>query len=784
MKQKLPITISGHCLITDDLGNTHLNETNAIHPANMSRIIGRILAHEDNCWIDRIAFGNGGTFYEQQTGVSYLKLKPVNDGILPDTAGWQSRLYNETYSEKVADGSGKGTIIPQFISIDHTDSGVGCSSVDKDRISQVVIHAQIGLGEPTGQLKTDYNTNDESFVFDEIGLYSRGISNKPSHGYQIILLTDSKDTGLSKKLYDFTIVIDDKKPLTIKLSPTDTTISSLVALLQRALNVHNVDVSLEYGNLKFESKKEGKDSKINIIKPSKPAESWLFDKIKGYTGIEKPVNGSYMGFRNNPCDGAVEQERLLTHLIFSPVLKSANRVFNIVYTLTVYVNRTYEKAAIEIISPPGITTTTRAPTTTTTKAPTTTTTRRPITTTTKPVTTTRVPTTTTTKVPTTTTTYHGPSTTTTRKPLITTTLAPTTTKAPTTTTTKVATTTTIYVGPSTTTTRKPVTTTTKAPVTTTTKGPTTTTTKAPTTTTTKAPTTTTTKAPTTTTTRGPTTTTTKEPTTTTTKAPTTTTTKTPTTTTTGVPDSPGNPVLTEKGIDIVFVVDYTSSMGGVIASIKQNITNIVNLISSKSNINYRLGLVLFDEYTSFDYGNSVGCLSSSDYIDLPSDQKYVNISSALGGRVQVITAMEKMGTNNKTSFITQLNKINKPKTSSTSFVLGYGVGGPEPGDIALDKTYNGFAGTWRDNVAKMVVLITDATPSGTDDATTSADTAVMTALTQQYYNKNIRVLLLTTSNIKNNAEQSYVNMAIKTNGSVSVPITDITLVTSAINAIP
>jgi hypothetical protein len=141
--------------------------------------------------------------------------------------------------------------------------------------------------------------------------------------------------------------------------------------------------------------------------------------------------------------------------------------------------------------------------------------------------------------------------------------------------------------------------------------------------------------------------------------------------------------------------------------------------------------------------------------------------------------MEMMQTNNNLSFITQLNKINK-----STFVLGYGVGGPEPGDIALDKTYNNFAGTWRDNVAKMVVLITDATPSGIDDATTVTDTTFMTSLTQQYYNKNIRVLLLTTDNIKNNTEQSYVNMAVKTGGSVSTPITNVSLVTSAINAIP
>jgi hypothetical protein len=238
-------------------------------------------------------------------------------------------------------------------------------------------------------------------------------------------------------------------------------------------------------------------------------------------------------------------------------------------------------------------------------------------------------------------------------------------------------------------------------------------------------------------------------------------------------------VLTEKGIDIVFVIDYTSSMGGIIENVKTNISNIVNLISSKSNANYRLGLVLFDEYTSFDYGKSAGCLSSPEYTGLPSSQKYVNTSSALGGRVQVITAMEMMQSNNKSSFISQLNKIN-----TSTFVLGYGAGAAEPGDIALDEIYNDFAGTWRDNVSKIVVLITDALPSGNDDVNTATDTTFMTNLTQQYYNKNIRVLLLTTSAIKNYPEQSYINMAIKTGGSVSTPITDITLVTRAINAIP
>ena len=776
MKQKLPITISGHCLITDDLGNTHLNQTNAIHPSNMSRIIGRILAHEDNCWIDRIAFGNGGTFYEKQADVTYLKLKTVNDGISPDTADWQSRLYSETYSEKVADGSGRGTIIPQFISSDHTSSGVGCSSVDKDRISQVVLHAQIGLGEPTGQLKTDYNTNEESFVFDEIGLYSRGISNKPSKGYQIVKITDTVNTGLSKKLYDFTISVDDKTPVTIKIFPNDNTLNGLLTLLKSAMNFHNVDVSLEYGNIKFESRKEGNGSKINIIKQSNPTESWLINKITGFVEIDKPVNGSYMGFRNNHCDGNLEQERLLTHLIFSPVLKSANRIFNIVYTLSVYVNRTYEKPAIDIILPPLATTTTRAPTTTTTKAPTTTTTRKPVTTTTRAATTTRAPTTTTSKAPTTTTTYRGPTTTTTRKPVTTTTVASTTTRAPTTTTTKAPTTTTTYSGPSTTTTRKPVTTTTKAPVTSTTKAPTTTT-KAPTTSTTKAPTTTTTtRAPTTTTstTRGPTTTTsstTLPPTTTTTTAAPT------TTTTTAIVEVPGSPLSAITGLDVVFALDYTGSMGPIINDIKGAVTDIVNAISNKSNNNYRLGLILFDE----SYVNpSPGYLTCQDYLSLPDTQRWIyNNTAGIDELKVIITAMEMMSLRNRDSFITQLNKIN-----TAPFVLGWGIGTPEPGDITLAKAYDGFAGTFRPGVAKVVILITDALPDGGDDSYTNSDVDFINTLTTQYHDSNIRLLLLTSSQMVGLTNNAYITMANGTNGGVYSPHTNVSKIIEIINDLP
>jgi hypothetical protein len=333
----------------------------------------------------------------------------------------------------------------------------------------------------------------------------------------------------------------------------------------------------------------------------------------------------------------------------------------------------------------------------------------------------------------------------------------------------------------------PTTSTTTAVTTTTTGSPTTTTTEA-TTTTTEEPTTTTTEVPTTTTTLLGQTTTTEAPTTTTTAAPTTTTTGKPTTTTTAasLPESPGNPSLSKDGMDVVFVVDYTSSMGPSIESVKQQISNIADLIASKSNTNYRLGLVLFDEMTVTQTNNLYSYLNSSDYKSLPTTQKIINKNAAITsvGRAQIIITMEMMQQNNRASFITQLNKIN-----TINFPLGTGNNYPEPGDMALDKVYNNFAGTWRNNVAKLAIFITDAPPSGNDDANTSVDTTAVNALATKYFNKNIRMSMLTTTQMVANTSyttgaQAYLDMVTSTGGTVSTPITDASLIIDAIKAIP
>ena len=239
----LNVTIEGHCLITDDLDRVHLNQKNSINAGNMSRIIARGLAHERNCGIYKLALGNGGTKYQSNT----LIYKDVND------SEWDAQLYNETYHELVHVGT-EGDIM----TTDHTTSGSGCVSMDKDRISQVVISCTLNKSEPSDQSNVDslsstykyfdgpnpeipikkysFNTEDD-YVFDEIGLFTEGLS-------------------------------------------------------------------LDEG-----------------------------------------------GYENNPWQSNLECSRMLTHLIFSPVRKTANRIFNIKYTLTVYVERTIDQPTVVVLKP-------------------------------------------------------------------------------------------------------------------------------------------------------------------------------------------------------------------------------------------------------------------------------------------------------------------------------------------------------------------------------------------------------------------------------------------------
>ena len=224
------------------------------------------------------------------------------------------------------------------------------------------------------------------------------------------------------------------------------------------------------------------------------------------------------------------------------------------------------------------------------------------------------------------------------------------------------------------------------------------------------------------------------------------------------------------GMDIVFLVDYTGSMGAAINAIKTAIASIVSTIVAESANNYRLGLVLFDEYTS---GTTSNYSSKTAYTSLPSSQKYVN--TGLGSKYQWITALEVFSENNQSSFTTQLNLLN----NATDFPLGNGVSGPEPSDMGVDRIVNyDLVGTFRNDVSKLIILITDATPSGNDDATNATDTAFIDTLVTDCNEQGIKVLLMKQSAA---SVAPLETLALETGGLVSESFTPTAIITSIEN---
>ena len=163
----------------------------------------------------------------------------------------------------------------------------------------------------------------------------------------------------------------------------------------------------------------------------------------------------------------------------------------------------------------------------------------------------------------------------------------------------------------------------------------------------------------------------------------------------------GEGAVCAEGMDIVFVVDYTGSMDDAIDGVKTGISNLISTIDSESNGNYRLGLVLFD-------GSSLTYSGSNFYNGLPANQKINENSSAV-----LITCCEKMNTvGNSTSFTNSLNSIN-----TSDMPMGTNN---EWGLRAISEVVNnGFAGSFRNGVQKLIILITDDDP---ENNTTYANT--------------------------------------------------------------
>lgn len=193
------VQFSTRVIIDDpETGDVYVDKSNAIHSQNMARAIARGLANEPNGIIYRMAFGNGGSFTD---AAENIRLNPPNDGTRGE--GWESRLYNETYSEIVQEflvnQSAGGSIVP------NTDIGTDPGSVgpanirfgggalpEEDSPSNSVMSLEVGRrsniiatvtlnrNEPVTQLPETtgpgsvINPTETTFNFDELGLYTPG----------------------------------------------------------------------------------------------------------------------------------------------------------------------------------------------------------------------------------------------------------------------------------------------------------------------------------------------------------------------------------------------------------------------------------------------------------------------------------------------------------------------------------------------------------------------------------------------------------------------------------
>jgi len=156
-KDTTGIHLEGHIKIHDpDSGEIYVNKRNAIHYENISVALADSIANSGQGFIYEMAFGNGGTAVDPTGIITYLT---------PNSTGTNASLYNQTYTKVVDDRS--------VSNLDPTRNYIETRHVTGVNYTDVFITCLLDYGEPNGQSAFDNsNDNENSFVFDELGLKS------------------------------------------------------------------------------------------------------------------------------------------------------------------------------------------------------------------------------------------------------------------------------------------------------------------------------------------------------------------------------------------------------------------------------------------------------------------------------------------------------------------------------------------------------------------------------------------------------------------------------------
>jgi hypothetical protein len=384
------VQVKGHVLVRDETNDkVLLDKDNAIHPQNMARILARGLANEDNSTIFRMAFGNGGTFVDAGSNIVF---NPPNDGSI---SGWESRLYNEIYSEIVDEtdpdfgidpgSSGPNVIRPGGGSSPGNDpGGGGVVSQEVGLKSNTIVTVFLNESEPSGQDSSILDPSDNTFIFDEIGLYSPGKNAVPTAGVTSINVGDKDSEDQSPLTPSSNLVIG----LTVDGSTYGATISipasGTGALGQitygdlcEGINTGSWITSGDpindfiylyitdrsggsypsitgrqsFGLLTFQSKTVGSDSSVSVDCDSGNLTDFgnvLSEGICANVNVSQ-VDGDIAGSQNDISNTTNERERLLSHIIFAPIPKAQDVALSITYTLTISVCTTSD-AIVDVIN--------------------------------------------------------------------------------------------------------------------------------------------------------------------------------------------------------------------------------------------------------------------------------------------------------------------------------------------------------------------------------------------------------------------------------------------------
>jgi outer membrane protein assembly factor BamB len=408
---RLKIKLRGRVQIFDDTkGVKLLDRYNAIHPQNMARIISRALANEDNSIFYRLALGNGGTFIDAG-GNTVFRLP--NDGT--NGAGWQSRLYRETYSEIIDEssplvGEDPGSAGPDNIRVgggaDPLPGENSVRSTEVNRNSVITTTVVLNENEPSGQLANQddviITAGERRFLFDELGIYSPGLPAAETAGTTSVDVNDVISTDLVQVTngidpitnlagnteYGLRLRVDGVIKEVIIRTPAAGTGSGVggeftfgdlceglnnasgpnswystslpaspdnlasdpegafVFVTDRTGGIYPTILGREsFGFFTIESKTTGSTSTVEILDASNSNISISATSLPNLAfllalGDSSKINvndeaGRDAGVQNDPANTALERERLLTHIIFDPILKSADSRIRIVYTIEV-----------------------------------------------------------------------------------------------------------------------------------------------------------------------------------------------------------------------------------------------------------------------------------------------------------------------------------------------------------------------------------------------------------------------------------------------------------------